>query len=50
MVLYENVSHKKTIDMIDPSGGPYMTIGDTIMGKEIIEFECNKEGYLIITK
>jgi hypothetical protein len=44
------VSDEKTIDMIDPSGGPYMTIGDTIMGKEIIEFECNKEGYLIITK
>ena len=38
------------IDMVDPSGGPYLTEGIEIMGKTIKEFKSNKEGYLIITK
>jgi hypothetical protein len=38
------------IDMVDPSGGPYLTAGMEIMGRVIKEFKSNKEGYLIITK
>ena len=38
------------INMVDPSGGPYLTEGMKIMGKTIKEFKSNKEGYLIITK
>jgi hypothetical protein len=38
------------IDMVDPSGGPYLTEGMKFMGKVIKEFKPNEEGYLIITK
>lgn len=38
------------INMVDPSGGPYMTEGMEILGKTIYRFERNEEGYLIITK
>jgi hypothetical protein len=38
------------IDMVDPSGGPYMSAGMDLMGKTIVEFKSNKDGYLIITK
>jgi len=43
-------SIKHVINMVDPSGGPYLTEGMEIMGKTIKEFKRNKEGYLIITK
>jgi hypothetical protein len=38
------------IDMVDPSGGPYLTAGMKIMGRVIKEFKPNEEGYLIITE
>ena len=41
---------KDTIEMVDPSGGPYLTLGMEIMGKVIKEFKPNKDGYLIITE
>jgi hypothetical protein len=44
------VKSKNVINMVDPSGGPYLTEGIEIMGKTIKEFKSNKEGYLIITK
>jgi hypothetical protein len=44
------VKSKNVINMVDPSGGPYLTEGMEIMGKTIKEFKSNKEGYLIITK
>ncbi len=49
---YRELITSKTgiIDMVDPSGGPYLTEGMKIMGKTIKEFKSNKEGYLIITK
>ena len=49
---YRELVTSKTgiIDMVDPSGGPYLTEGMEIMGKTIKEFKSNKEGYLIITK
>lgn len=43
-------SKTDVIDMVDPSGGPYLADGMEIMGKTIKEFKSNKEGYLIITK
>ena len=43
-------SKKDVINMVDPSGGPYLADGMEIMGKTIKEFKSNKEGYLIITK
>ena len=43
-------SKKDVINMVDPSGGPYLTEGMKIMGKTIKEFKSNKKGYLIITK
>lgn len=43
-------SNTHVIDMVDPSGGPYLTAGMEIMGRIIKEFKSNKEGYLIITK
>ena len=43
-------SKKDVINMVDPSGGPYMNSGTELMGKTIKEFKSNKEGYLIITK
>jgi hypothetical protein len=38
------------INMVDPSGGPYLTEGMKIMGKTIKEFKSNEKGYLIITQ
>jgi len=38
------------INMVDPSGGPYLTEGMEIMGKTIKEFKSNGKGYLIITE
>ena len=38
------------IDMVDPSGGPYLSEGMTLMGKTIKEFKPNRDGYLIITE
>lgn len=43
-------SKKDVINMVDPSGGPYLTQGGTIMGKTIKEFKSNKTGWLIITE
>ena len=43
-------SKQDVINMVDPSGGPYLADGMEIMGKTIKEFKSNKEGYLIITK
>ena len=43
-------SKKDVINMVDPSGGPYLSEGMEIMGKTIKEFKSNKDGYLIITK
>jgi len=43
-------SKKDVIDMVDPSGGPYLTEGMELMGKTIKEFKRDKYGYLIITK
>ena len=49
---YRELVTSKTgiINMVDPSGGPYLTEGMKIMGKTIKEFKPNKEGYLIITQ
>ena len=38
------------INMVDPSGGPYLTEDMEIMGKTIKEFKSNETGYLIVTK
>lgn len=43
-------SKKDVINMVDPSGGPYLTQGATIMGKTIKEFKSNETGWLIITE
>jgi hypothetical protein len=43
-------SRTGVINMVDPSGGPYLKEGMEIMGKTIKEFKPNKEGYLIITQ
>ena len=43
-------SNTAIINMVDPSGGPYLTDGMKIMGKTIKEFKPNKKGYLIITE
>jgi hypothetical protein len=43
-------SNTDVIDMVDPSGGPYLTAGMKIMGRVIKEFKSNEEGYLIITE
>ena len=37
------------INMVDPSGGPYLESGMEFMGKTIKEFKPNENGYLIIT-
>lgn len=38
------------INMVDPSGGPYLAEGMECMGKTIKEFKSNETGYLIITQ
>lgn len=43
-------SNMNVIDMVDPSGGPYLAEGMEIMGKVIKNFKPNDAGYLIITK
>ena len=50
-------SKKDIINMVDPSGGPYITEGmdlglfaRELKGMVVSEFESNKDGYLIITK
>jgi len=43
-------SKKDVINMVDPSGGPYLTEDTELMGKTIKEFKSNEKGYLIITK
>ena len=43
-------SNMDVTDMVDPSGGPYLSEGMKILDKEIQEFKSNKEGFLIITK
>ena len=50
-------SNKNVIDMIDPSGGPYMHSGhdmgmidESFKGMIIEEFKSTPEGYLIIIK
>jgi len=44
-------SNHDIIDMVDPSGGPYLSEGSIIFDDRIIkEFIKNKEGYLIITE
>ena len=43
-------SKKDVINMVDPSGGPYLTEDMEFMGKTIKEFKSNETGYLIITK
>ena len=49
---YLNLVKSKTdvIDMVDPSGGPYLKEGMEIMGKIIKEFKPNENGYLIVTE
>ena len=46
-LVYSNMDVK---NMVDPSGGPYLSEGMKILDKEIQEFKSNKEGFLIITK
>lgn len=48
---YRELITSKTgiINMVDPSGGPYLTEGMEIMGKTIKEFKSNEKGYLIVT-
>lgn len=38
------------INMVDPSGGPYLAEGMEFMGKTIKEFKTHGESYLIITE
>src|SRR6056300_254772 len=40
-------SKKDVINMVDPSGGPYLTEDTELMGKTIKEFKSNEKGYLI---
>ena len=49
---YQHLVTTKTgiINMVDPSGGPYLTEDMEFMGKTIKEFKSNETGYLIITK
>ena len=43
-------SKRDVINMVDPSGGPYLKEDMKLMGKTIKEFKSNETGYLIITK
>jgi len=38
------------IDMVDPSGGPYIEKGDTWFGLTVESFQPVEEGFLIKTK
>lgn len=33
---------------IDPSGGPFISVGDKIGGKEIVAFQESKEGFKVL--
>jgi hypothetical protein len=47
----DGTPNKDIIDMVDPSGGPYLTAGRKIQGKTIQEFKRLEENkYLIILK
>lgn len=53
IVLIESLKDK--IDMVDPSGGPYLSVGMSsefvgIKGKQITDFESIDGGYKIILK
>jgi hypothetical protein len=43
-------SDRNIIDMVDPSGGPYLERGDYVLDKKIINFRFNPEGVLIIVE
>ena len=43
-------SKTDVINMVDPSGGPYLAEGMEFMGKVIKEFKVNEQGYEIIVK
>lgn len=43
-------SDNDVIDFVDPSGGPFISKGMTILNKKIKEFKRNESGYLIITE
>ena len=43
-------SKKHIIDMVDPSGGPYLKSGMKQFGQVIKEFKPNKNGYEIVTE
>jgi hypothetical protein len=38
------------IDMVDPSGGPYISTGMEWMGKIVVGIEPQESGYLLITE
>lgn len=52
MRVYAPLVKTKTdvINMVDPSGGPYLTEGMKFWDKTIKEFKPNENGYLIITE
>lgn len=52
MRVYGPMVKSKTdvIDMVDPSGGPYLKEGMKFWDKTIKEFKPNENGYLIITE
>lgn len=41
-------SDRDTIDMVDPSGGPYMFAGQKFMKKIVKQFIPNELGYIIV--
>jgi hypothetical protein len=47
---YVSTSADSSIDMVDPSGGPYMASGMKQFDKVIKEFKRNENGYEIITE
>lgn len=52
MRVYAPLVKSKTdiVNMVDPSGGPYLAEGMKFWDKTIKEFKPNETGYLIITK
>jgi len=49
-IAYSLPESTNVIDMVDPSGGPYMAKGQYILGKVIEEFKTNETGFEIIVK
>ena len=43
-------SKTDVINMVDPSGGPYLAEGMEFMGKTIKEFKPNEDGYEILVQ